>query len=192
LAQHLDSFQEIEATMQSTTSDNGKSANKARVPAWRFVIVSFVLLVVSVFLFYRALFPQGYLKSLELDNNLAKWESLHISNYQIKVYLNEATSAHPGPWTIEVRDGKAVSVIDNNGADVDADEEAFSTYAAEYYFTIPGWFRYVKETYEMKPPEVQVEFNPTYGFPDSIYIDPYTEPCCQDFTITVEDFQILP
>ena len=39
---------------------------------------------------------------------------------------------------------------------------------------------------------MQVSYNPTYGYPENIYIDPYSEPCCQDYEIEVKDFQILP
>lgn len=128
----------------------------------------------------------------ELQQNQAKWESLQISDYQIKVYLDTASTVHPEPWTIEVRNGNPISIIDNNGADMDSDEEAFSVYDVEHYFTIPGWFQYIKET-EKYWPEIQVEYDSTYGFPVSVYVPPPSEPCCYDgYTIGIADFKVLP
>jgi hypothetical protein len=77
--------------------------------------------------------------------------------------------------------GQSVSPVDDNDF----------RYYYPYAFTIPGLFSYAHQTFWEKPPEIVVSYDPTLGYPTSIYIDPSVEPCCQDFTFTVRSFQVL-
>jgi hypothetical protein len=68
-------------------------------------------------------------------------------------------------------------VPDNNSAD---------------WFTVTALFVEIEDRYQRKAPSIKVTYNPGYGYPEDISINPYTEPCCQDYDIKIRDFQILP
>jgi hypothetical protein len=127
----------------------------------------------------------------ELEKNRAKWESLHITHYQMSVdlpYSSEGYDPMLMPLIVEVKDGNVVSVTNTQGEKVSSDDDI---YYDHYFFSVPGLFSYVSETYLEKPPSIEVSYDPTFGYPNTIYIDPWMEPCCQDFTISVQDFQVL-
>jgi len=122
-------------------------------------------------------------------DNRAKWESQHIGHYQMYVSDNGGGELSM-PILVEVQDGNVISVVDAEGKKVLFTDEASRSH--EHLFSVPGLFSYILETYSGRPPSIQVSYNPALGYPESIYIDPYSEPCCQDFSIDVRDFQILP
>ncbi len=156
------------------------------------VIVVIIILIVTI---YNGIFPEGYFKSREFEQNRALWESQHITHYRMSVNLPYETTYYgqlPMPLIIEVKDGNVVSVIDAQGDKISNMDDGRSAYYYENYFTVPGLFSYVHKYYLEKPPSINVSYDPTLGFPDSIYINPYTEPCCDDFGIEIRDFQVLP
>ncbi|MGA7194297.1 MAG: DUF6174 domain-containing protein, partial [Anaerolineales bacterium] len=75
---------------------------------------------------------------------------------------------------------------------VDTPLVLFSPFDSPSAFTIPNLFSYAYQTIWKKPPEVEISYDPVLGYPKTIYIDPFTEPCCQEFSISVQDFQVLP
>ncbi len=156
------------------------------------VLLEIGAIVILAALIYNTLFPEAYWQSRELDQNLAKWQSQHITHYRMSVHLPYSTMrASPTPFTVDVRDGKVVSVVDALGQRISSENDADFSYDSQY-FTIPGLFSYAYQTIWEKPPLIRVFYDPALGYPDSIYVDPYTEPCCQDFAIAVQDFQVLP
>jgi hypothetical protein len=96
------------------------------------------------------------------------------------------------PLTVEVKDGKAVSVVDVKGETVSPEDAENMERNYKYAFTIPGLFTIAHDWIFKDPPMVDVSYDTALGYPTSIYVDPYTEPCCQDFTFGVQDFQVLP
>jgi hypothetical protein len=97
------------------------------------------------------------------------------------------------PVTVEVKDGKMISVIDTNGIKISSDVNYFSTtfmYSPDA-FTIPGLFSVAEKTYKEDPPEIKVSYDPSFGYPTSIYVDPYVEPCCQAYSYEVLELKIL-
>ena len=156
------------------------------------VLLEIGAILILAVLIYNTLFPQAYWQSRELEQNRAKWESQHITHYQMSVHLPYSSMRDaPTPFIVEVRDGKVVSVVDALSQSVSPENDADFRYDFQY-FTIPGLFSYAYQTIWEKPPLIRVSYDLTLGYPDDIYVDPYTEPCCQDFYIGVQDFQVLP
>lgn len=133
----------------------------------------------------------------ELEQNQVIWENQHIIHYRMSVNLPYETTDYgelPMPLTVEVKENNVVLVMDSQGNVVTPEGKHESTVGYYYrnFFTISGLFSYVHEYYLEKPPDIRVSYNSTLGYPESIYINPYTEPCCQDFTIEIKNFEVLP
>ena len=96
------------------------------------------------------------------------------------------------PYAIEVKDGKVISVVDALGDKVPFEDEQNYAYSDRKLFTVPGLFSYIQQTFLEKPPAIGVTYDKSYGYPVNISINPYIEPCCQDFSINVLKFNVLP
>jgi hypothetical protein len=133
----------------------------------------------------------------ELEQNQTKWENQHITHYRISINLPYETTDYgelPMPLTVEVKESNVVLVMDAQGNIVTPEGKHEPTVAYYYrnFFTVPGLFSYLHQYYLKKPPDIRITYDSTLGYPEKIYIDPYTEPCCQDFTIEIMNFEILP
>lgn len=138
------------------------------------------------------LYPEGYFKARELEQNQAKWQSHLFTYYRFVVDLPfyDDTIGRT-PLTVIVKDDTVVSVVDARGTTISPNDQTDIAYEYSYALTIPRLFSYVRKEYLAKPPAFDVSYDPVLGYPTSIYVDPYTEPCCQDFTIEVNDFEAL-
>lgn len=131
--------------------------------------------------------------SPEIERNQAKWESQHITHYRMSLnLLGYGYNYSRMPLTVEVKDGEVITVVDARGETVSPKDHEVTVDDYPNGFTIPGMFSYADRTCGESPPAMKVSFNPVLGYPTTIYVDPYTEPCCQDFTIEVRDFEVLP
>ena len=173
-----------------TTAD-GRSTKSKGIQGLILVLVIGAILVLIVMI-YNSLFPEGYFKASELGQNQAKWESKHITHYRfvVDLPLYDNTTGRT-PLTVEVKGDTAISVVDAKGATISPNDQADIAYDYSYALTVPRLFSYVNKQYLEKPPKIDVTYDPVPGCPASIYVDPYIEPCCQDFTITVRDFETL-
>lgn len=121
----------------------------------------------------------------DLQENQAKWESQQITHYEMTVDGYEEFL----PMIVEVKDGDVVSVVNAQGKKVLMDSDEMRNYP--HLFSIPALFSYLSQTYADSPPSMSVDYDPVLGYPVSIHIDPFTEPCCQDFSFYIQDFHIL-
>src|SRR5262245_46004696 len=77
-----------------------------------------ILIVVG----YNTLFSKESWQLRELEQNQAKWESQHITHYQMSIdYLGYASESAHTPIRVEVDDGKVMSVVDSLGNKVPSD-----------------------------------------------------------------------
>ena len=160
---------------------------KSRIPAVVLVVI-FVIILIA----YAILFPPVPWRSQVLAQNRAKWESQNITHYRMSLVTPLETIYYDWvPLTVEVKDGVVISVINAHGKTVVPYLLGLKNLSPEEP-TIPGLFAFIDREYRENPPEINVTYDPTFGFPATIYIDPYTEPCCAEFTITVSDFKVLP
>ena len=165
-------------------------------PKTKGVRVLIILLVTGaifglIALIYNALFPKAYWQSRELEQNQAKWESQHINHYRMSLVL-PFSSNHFGlnPLTVEVQDGKVISAVDVRGEIISPEDDQEFAYLYPL-FTIPGLFSDTYKKFWGNPEDMEVSYDPSFGYPSSIYINQFAEPCCQGYTITVTNFQIL-
>jgi hypothetical protein len=157
-------------------------------------VLVILFFVIFIFLDYlSANVEQGW-KS-EPGQNQTKWDSQHISHYRMSVFLPYDSgyySSLPMPLTVEVKNGNVISMIDARGNIVLFNGDTNAGHYYDNYFTVPGLFATVLESYSKKPASIVVSYDLVLGYPARIYVDPYKEPCCQDYEILVQDFQILP
>jgi hypothetical protein len=157
------------------------------------VLLEIGAIVILAILIYNTLFPITYWESRELEQNQAKWESQHITHYQMSLsILGYGYESDIMPLTVEVKDNKVVSVVDTKGQRILIGKENPLYYDFPQAFTVPGLFTIAHDWLSKKAPIINVSYDPALGYPEEIYIDPYLEPCCQDFTYSVRDFQVLP
>jgi hypothetical protein len=164
---------------------------KTKSISWFTILLVIGAIIALIIVVYKGLFPQRYFELRELEQNQAKWASQHITHYRMSVHGYEyATSL---AVTVEVKDGTVVSVVDTQSKKVLLPtDETDSGYADQYLFTVPNSFSYISKTYLENPAEMRVTYDPALGYPTTIYINRYTEPCCQGFTYEIKDFQSLP
>ncbi len=158
-------------------------------------LISLVIaaIVILLTLIYNALFPEAYWQSRELEQNQAKWVSQHITHYRMSIDLPYSDPAYRRmPLTVEVKNDKVLWVVDAMGQSISPVDDKDFRYYYPYAFTIPGLFSYAHQTFWEKPPEIVVSYDRSLGYPDSISITPYVEPCCQEETYAVRDFKVLP
>ena len=128
-----------------------------------------------------------------LKQNRTKWESRHITHYRMSLGLPwSSDNVDRMPLVVEVKDNRVISVVDARGQTVSA---AFDPDTEFYYpdlFSVPGLFSYATQEFDKQPPSVDVSYDPLLGYPTLISVDPYVEPCCEEYDVTVEKLQILP
>jgi uncharacterized protein DUF6174 len=127
----------------------------------------------------------------ELKKNQANWEGRQISHYTISVDLS-GMNYDRTPWIVEVKADDVVSIVDSNGTVLSPSEIGNYESVSKQFFNVPALFSFVEQTYQDQPPILKVEYDSIYGYPKSIYVDPWVEPCCQDYWIAVGDLRILP
>ncbi len=156
-----------------------------------FAVILAIGTIITLFIIYKEIFPVGYLKSHELEQNRAKWESQTITHYRMSI--DGYGYAKSLAVDVEVKNGMVVKIVDNKSKKGLLPIEGVNTsYPYEQFFTVPSLFDYVYKSYLEKPDEIMVAYDPTFGYPNTIYINPYSEPCCQGFTFKISNFEILP
>ena len=185
---------------ESNPSTGDAIRTRVKSTPWLTALLVAGAIIILILLIYNLLFPKAFWQSRELDQNQKKWESQNITHYQMSIdsrgygYINDRM-----PLKVEVRDDKIISVVDSRGNNFSpANDPDFGPYYPDI-FTIQGLFSYAHKTiwdnsYHTiweKFPSIRVTCNPDLGYPEEIFVNPYPEPCCQDLTITVRDFQVL-
>jgi Family of unknown function (DUF6174) len=176
----------------NSNSGHSPDAQAKHIPRLVVPLVIGAIIILIVLIFY-ALFSKAFWQSRELEQNQAKWESQRITHYRFSVDLpySDASNGRT-PLTVEVKDGIVVSVVDASGATISPNDKKDIAYSYSYALTISGLFSYANQTFWEKHPSINVTYDPNLGYPKTIYIIPYVEPCCQGLYFDVQEFQILP
>lgn len=161
------------------------------IPGFVIVLVTGVVIVL-IALIYNALFPKGVWLPYELDQNQSKWKNQNMTHYQMTIsILGYGFDDDRMPLTVEVNKGEIESVIDSFGNNLSPTNDSNLRFLYPNTLTIPGLFSYIHKKIWEKLPSIRVSYNSNNGYPEEIYVIPYPEPCCQGFTINVQDFQEL-
>lgn len=128
------------------------------------------------------------LEQRALDQNRALWESQEISHYRFELTVAcFCIFSDRMPLTVEVRDGFVVSMTGVNGEDV----EEFRGFLSGFD-TMEKLFATIDEAIGMDARTLEVEYDPTYGYPVSIYVDPEELVADDEIGYYVANFQVLP
>ena len=106
----------------------------------------------------------------ELSRNQVKWQDANITHYRFQ--LGVSCFCPVGglmPMTVEVKDGKVVSIADVNGNDFTA-TDPMSDFVLQYA-TIDRVFSELQSDRIKKADKLTVSYDPTYGFPVEVSID---------------------
>jgi hypothetical protein len=99
----------------------------------------------------------------DATTNLNLWNEKKIENYSFSFKrVCYCTIEYVGPNQIVVKNGKISTV---NGAPYNKEER----YGVLY--TIPELLKVIKEQIDRKPVKQILNFNPTYGYPTSVFFD---------------------
>jgi len=164
-------------------TERNESNSKKTIFAFVVLLVIGAIVVLGV-LIYNSLFPKEYWLDRELEQNQAKWESLHITNYQMSLdlpfldYKNERM-----PIVVEVMNNKVISVVD-------AQEQRLPVNDPEIY-SVSWLFSYAHQKITEKIYLINITYDPALDYPKVISIT-FKEPCCEEpLILSVKDFKIL-
>jgi uncharacterized protein DUF6174 len=123
----------------------------------------------------------------EYEQNLGLWEKQEISHYRYQLsILCFCPFAGQMPLTIEVSDGNAISVTTADGS-----EPGPNSLSYEQVDTIDKLFATLAKA-EAEADDVQVTYDPTYGFPTTIAIDNIKDAIDDEISYEVTNFEALP
>ena len=120
--------------------------------------------------------------------NRQKWEDQRISHYRFNLSIGCFCAFRSQmPLTIEVQDGKIVSMETADGSPIDENIRATFEEAG----TVENLFALIEAAQQNGADELTVEYDPTYGFPSQISIDPIQNATDDEISYSVEKFQAL-
>ncbi len=143
-----------------------------------------MFLLLSLLLAGCSAFPSP---SGDVERNLDKWETQSVLNYQFNLNIGcFCPWTDLMPLTIEVRNGKPVSILSGGEQVTDPFLESFTQYD-----TMEELFEVILSAQESGADEIKVDYDPVYGFPASIAID-YIELAMDDeMGLYVTEFEVL-
>jgi Family of unknown function (DUF6174) len=128
--------------------------------------------------------------SSELERNQQTWQNSDISHYRFSLNVGCFCAFRDKmPLTVEVQNGDVVSMTYPDGTLVtktDPNYETFSSHA-----TIELIFSELKAGLTGDADEVTVTYDPTYGFPSTIYFDYIKAAADDELTLGVSNFTVL-
>jgi hypothetical protein len=123
-----------------------------------------------------------------LDRNRALWEAQGIRHYRFDLTIGcFCVFNDQMPLTIEVQDGQVVSMSAAGGADIGDFRDFYSGFD-----TLEKLFDTIAEAVAGQAQTLEVQYDPTYGYPASIYVDPEELVADDEVGYDVANFQILP
>jgi hypothetical protein len=121
------------------------------------------------------------------SDNRQKWAAQKISHYKFELSIGCFCAWHDlMPLKVEVKDGQIVSLTDNSGQPTPENFADDFNKAA----TVEGLFN-ILDSVQGKAQEVRVEYDGTYAYPKSIFIDYVKDATDDEIAYTVEKFEVL-
>jgi hypothetical protein len=123
-----------------------------------------------------------------LTSDHAKWEEQNARHYRFDLSIGcFCPFFEEMPLSIEVRDGKAVSIKTNQGEDASpANMEIYVQYAS-----VEKLFQTIERAQNGDADEILVEYDPTYGYPTQISIDYIKSALDDEMYFTVTNLEML-
>jgi hypothetical protein len=120
-----------------------------------------------------------------LLKNSRLWNRQDISNYRYT--LSNSCFCLPearGPVVIEVRNGQTTSIISVATKLPVSNPEFF-----QQYNTIPKLFRVIRDAINLRADSINVEYEPTLGYPTDISIDYLFQAADEELFLTITNFE---
>lgn len=119
----------------------------------------------------------------DYENNLQKWQGSDLENYSFTLQRNCFCRGDAiRPVNIEVENGKVKSaVFADTGEPLPADVDFNS-------LTVDDLFKQIGEAFDSGAEKVDVKYDPTYGYPTSIYIDRSSMIADEEVGFTISNF----
>jgi hypothetical protein len=123
----------------------------------------------------------------DLAKNRDKWASSGVSHYRFELTIScFCPFAEIMPITVEVQDGRIISMMDVNGEAVEGEFRQYIEEAA----TVEGLFAVAEENIA-NADEVEVTYDAQYGFPASIVVDRIKLAVDDEISYYVGAFKVL-
>jgi hypothetical protein len=126
------------------------------------------------------------------DDNFQMWENSGINHYRFILNMGCWCGIHDRmPSTVEVANGKVVSVTDKDGKLVSIEEDPdYNSF--DQLFTVEGLFDHARQAIS-EADDVEIEYDKDKGFPTSIGVDwDMTVGYDDNIYISVSNFEVLP
>lgn len=125
---------------------------------------------------------------MQLSNARNRWQSSSLTHYRYDLHVGcFCAFVEKMPLTIEVQDGRVVSMQYQDGTAVSAEDRQIF----ERYETIDKLFDFTAES-QKKADEIKISYDPAYGFPDNVYIDFIRQAADDELSLQVTKFEKLP
>lgn len=148
-----------------------------------------ILIVMTLVLAGCAVMGSALGSQSEIEQNKEKWQDANISHYRYELFISCFCAFNEDmPLIIEVQDGKVVSMEFQSGKEIDPSlHELFDKYA-----TIDRLFAELEADLNGAADKVDVEYDPTYGFPTKADIDFVEEAVDDELYLSISNFEELP
>jgi hypothetical protein len=162
-----------------TSRDIDRPYRKETAMKWKLIYLTLFTMLLS------ACLPPA---NPELGRNREKWRAASISHYRFSLFVGcFCPFTQRMPLTIEVREGRVVSMTYSDGAAVpDADRPMYAQYE-----TIDALFSFVRDAIS-RADEIHIAYDPDHGFPSSVQIDFIKNAMDDELALNVQSFETLP
>ncbi len=156
------------------------------------IAILFGLIVVAAAVFaVTSGAPGQYLQRRTLDSQAAQWHAHNMTSYEMTLGIGCFCPFYDRmPLTVEVRDGRVVSVVDSQGQPVAADDPIRS-YGNEQLMTVDGVFDYARDAIR-NADETRISYDPVLGFPTGLSIDQIKMAMDDEMSVTIQAVRALP
>ena len=145
-------------------------------------------ILLSIFIFVLAACSTG---GSEVSRNHQKWNDANIQHYRFELSIGcFCPFRDQMPITVEVLNGKVVSMTGKDGKLVEATDPNYEYFAS--YATIDLLFSELEKDLGGKADEVTVTYDPTYGFPATVTIDFIKNAADDELYLSAKGFEKLP
>ena len=154
----------------------------------KLIVISLLVAAAVVTLAAVLISHRPELGTLELTGARMRWQAAGVSHYRYNLSVScFCAFVDRMPMTIEVQDGRVVSMVYKDGTPVSAEErQMFASYD-----TIDKLFDFTAES-QRTADRMQIAYDPTYGFPRSVQIDFIQQAADDELYLEVTGFQTLP
>jgi len=127
----------------------------------------------------------------EFNRNQQKWTDANIQHYRFQLSVGcFCPYSELMPLSVEVLNGKVVSIATKDGSVVAHDDQNYDSFAR--YATIESLFTELKADLNGNADQVTVTYDPTYGFPATMNIDFIKNAADDELYLSATGFEKLP